>query len=164
MTAPITPQAGPPTPSLESRIAAVAYARIAQALLNKALAGKLAAFDTEHAELLTMVRDAKGTVTQLEEQLRLAALLVYQETANKKPAIGVAIRVETQATVENEALAFGWCLEKRIALAIDKPTLKAMARAQAKSGGIPGVRVEAVPVAGIATDLPALLGIKIDGE
>lgn len=152
------------TPILESRITAVAYARIAQAGLNRALAEKLAAFDAEHAELLTQVRDAKGTVAQLEEQVRLAAVQAYQETANKKPAVGVAIRVETQATVENEALAFAWCLEKRIALAIDKPTLKAMARAQAKSGGIPGVKVEAVPVAGIAQDLPALLGIKIDGE
>ena len=124
--------------------------RLAQ--LRADVAAKREQFETENAQLLAALTEAQGSVGGHEQALRTLTVAVYRETGNKRPWPGVGVRVEQRLSYQAET-ALAWAKEHGLALALDVPAFKAIAKVQP----LEFVRIEPEPVATIAQELGAFL-------
>ena len=115
----------------------------------------LAAWTEANQGLITALGNARVGQDRAETALREAALGVYQQTGEKKPAPGVEVKLRTNLIYE-EAAALVWASEHKIALALDKKAFEKVA----KASPLPFVLVEQTPFATIATELGEHYGPK----
>jgi len=103
-------------------------------------------------ESLTTLREQASL---LESQAREAALAVYAETGNKKPADGVGIRVYQRLRYD-VAEVMAWCKEHAPVFVIETLDKKPFEKAAPDMAGAP-VIVEEEPTATLGKDLSAYL-------
>ena len=102
----------------------------------------------ENQPLLDTESSAKASCQEAEAFLRDLALDAYAETGDKAVAPGIGIRVLTLLDYDMQA-ALDWAMEHKIALQLDIPTFKKIA----KTSSLPFVTISEEPQATIATEL-----------
>lgn len=132
---------------------AVVKARAAYGELADIYASQKREWEQSVAELAGYVADAKAAMQDAENALRDAGLAYYEANPDsKKLPFGMGVRV-TQSLRYDEAEAFQWAQEHRIALALDKKAFEKVA----KASPLAFVTVEEVPTVTIPTDTSKLL-------
>jgi hypothetical protein len=120
-------------------------------------------FEHEQERLIGLTAQSQRVVAAEETALRELALQRYEQTADKRPAPGVGIRLEKVVEITSAAAALEWAKTSGLALTVDTAALKRIAIASS----IPCATVHEVPKAIIATDLGAALGLTVvpaDGD
>jgi len=85
-------------------------------------------FQTQHILEFEAARVLNQQRDTAEDQLRALTLTTYWETNNKNPAPGVAIRILTKLNYD-QAKAFKWAQDHRMALKLDVSTFEKIAKA-----------------------------------
>lgn len=95
----------------------------------------------------------RASAQEIEGNVRDVALHAYQATGNKKPALGVGIRVYKKARYDETAM-LGWCKANAPTFVIETVDGKAIDKiaSDLKAKGAP-VEIEETPTATIAKDL-----------
>jgi hypothetical protein len=138
---------------MKEQAQALAEARAAYGELADIYASQKREWEESVAELAGYVADAKAAMQAAEDALRGAGLAHYAANpGSKKLPFGLGVRV-TQTLRYDEAKAFQWAQEHRIALALDKKAFERVA----KASPLDFVTVEEVPTVTIPTDTIKLL-------
>ena len=112
------------------------------------LAEKRAQFEVENASLIALVAGLTEQLDAYEKDLRAVAVLEYTESGNRKPVVGVEVKLFSVYDYDaKEAEAWGW--EHRMALKFDKTAFEKIA----KASPLPFVTVREEPRTTIATQL-----------
>lgn len=125
------------------RVAAESKQRLAEAQ---------AAFQAEHAALITEVAQLQAAAAEAEATLRDLAIAAYQATGEKHPAPGVGVSLTTTLDYD-DVQALAWAREQGAALLLDRKGFEAIARALP----LAFVTRSEVPKATLARDLGAAL-------
>jgi hypothetical protein len=145
------------TDILTTALSELAALRESDRLLTTAIKDKRAAFDSENADLLTAKSETAAKLAEHEAQVRAMALVVFEQTGEKKPVEGVSVVIRTTYTYDADA-AMAWASEHMPQLV--KRTLDAKAFDKiAAAGGYSGATKIETPAAQISTDLSAFLAI-----
>lgn len=118
----IPPTAAPST--LQDAVRKLAIARSAEAAAKAALQAKQDAFATENAALIATGRAAKESVAQAEADVRALASAAFTQTGERKPAVGVEIKVTKGLDYDPEK-AFAWAKATKMALIPEQLDVKA---------------------------------------
>ena len=114
------------------------------------------------APLTLAVQDVTATLHVYEERLRQTAMAVYEETKDKRPGPGVAIRIETLLVYDKEE-AFRWAIEHGLALKLEEKVFENLVKGNPASFKF--VTLQNAPKVTIAQDLEkALEGGKDHAE
>lgn len=116
------------------------------------LAAIRAEFDLTYTASIGEAADLKARVDGLELALRADALLHYMETGEAKAAPGLEVKQFTKLTYE-DADAFAWAQEHKVALKLDTKTFEKVAAASP----LPFVTISKESRAQISTDLAKVL-------
>lgn len=108
-------------------------------------------WEEDNKPLIENTQNAKLSLEAAEAKLHLLTLAAYEETGNKKPAVGVGIQ---ERTVLNYNLdeAFAWAKEHGMALSLDRRAFEKIAKADPPDC----VTIILEPRATIATDLKVI--------
>lgn len=85
-------------------------------------------WEQNNKELLYQIDLQGAWLADEETELRDRTLKAYAETGNKAPAVGVGVREVTSYTYD-PAVAFKWATEHNLALMLDEPAFKKIAKA-----------------------------------
>ncbi len=133
---------------LQERINDVAINRETLKGLKEQERLSLTAWTEANKNLRLEVETAQQMVIDSENILRKLTLEAYNETANKKPAEGVGIRI-TKRLLYDAAKALEWAKEHNLCLRLDLAAFERLA----KTEPINFVITEEIPQATIATNL-----------
>lgn len=114
-----------------------------------------AAFDSENATLVAVLKNDAAAVTAAEIAIRAVAEAEYRTTLNRKPAPGIEIKVFKEYLIDEEE-GLRWAQEKKLCLIPEKLDITAIKKL-ATVTPLPFVVIEDVPKAQIATNLEKVL-------
>jgi len=134
--------------ALQNQIRNVARARQEAQRLTDEKAAKLKAWEDENQIFLEAVKGAGEYRNEQEYLLREITLQAYEETKNKAPAQGVSIKI-FRSLKYDPVEAKTWCLEHKVALALDIKTFEKLAQVER----LPFVTITEEPKAQIAANL-----------
>ena len=109
-------------------------------------------WEEQNASLIAQARGAEQELAEQESRLREMGLERFQETGDKRPGLGVEVKMFSEPRYEQDQ-ALEWAIEHKLALSLDRKAFEGMA----KHGAIPFVRFEQVYRAQIASDLSKAL-------
>ena len=109
-------------------------------------------FQAKHSEFFGDVVVVATVVSEAEAKLREPTLRVYAETGNKAPMTGVGVREVTTYSYDG-VVALKWAMEHELALKLDEPEFKAIAKAKMKTTPLPFVTSKTEPQATISPNL-----------
>lgn len=141
--------------SLTARVVQLATTREELAQRMAGVAEKRKAFDATVADELAAIEGTKRRLEAEEAEVRGLALIVAEQTGNKKPAPGVEVVTTKQYDVDEKA-AFEWAKVTGMALipeSVDVKAIKKIATVQS----LHFVTVSEVPSVRLATDLTKAL-------
>ena len=139
------------TEELLTQIKIVAEAREREEILRVEEFKLRDAWNIANEKFLNELAQSKEATAEAEIKLRELTIKTYQETGNKTPAPGVAIREITKLEYDPKE-ALKWALEHKISLSLDKKSFEGFAKATP----LDFVEVHTEPQATIATDLNAI--------
>lgn len=117
---------------------------------------RLAAWKDEHQPLRELVDAAAEELRKADGKVRVMTIAAFRATGEKRPAVGVSIRVGQRASYpEDEALA--WARQTGIALKVDERALERVLFALPPEQRPAWFRVEEQITATIATKLDEVL-------
>ena len=116
-----------------------------------------AEWEEQNKNLLEQIDKQWQVLTEAETALRESTIKAYQETGNKQPAPGVAVRELTKLDYDPDQ-ALKWGIEHSMALSLNKSVFEKIA----KTTPLEFVKVFTEVSATIATDLSKVLEIKED--
>lgn len=140
------------TESLADSVAMLAEHRTALAELQSEYNTRLLAFHAEHQPLMDELSSRKARLQEVEGMVRSNALMLFEQTGNKKLVHGVGIR-ETRTLTYDPDKALEWALQHHLALQLDTKTFQKLMLAMDASQRPDWVTEELVPTATIPTTI-----------
>jgi len=141
--------------SLTARVVQLATTREELAQRMADIAEKRKAFDATIADQMAAIEGTKRRLEAEEAEVRGLALIVAEQTGNKKPAPGVEVVTTKQYDVD-EAAAYTWAKASHMCLIPESVDLKAVKKI-ATVQSLHFVTVSEVPSVRLATDLTKAL-------
>jgi uncharacterized coiled-coil DUF342 family protein len=138
---------------IQAYASAVAELREQQAQYKAELDASYQAWIEQNQSLNDILSTLKDTLAEAEADLREIALTEYTATNAKKLPCGIGIRVTTKLEYD-EAAAFAWATEHKMALALDKKAFEKIA----KASPLPFVEEVETPTVTLPTDTAKLRG------
>jgi len=138
--------------TLQEMLQQLAKSRTAAAEAAAELKAKKLQFEQDNFALSENALTLLAEVSELEGRIKRVAVDEYNATSNKKPALGVEVKLFAVAEIDQLVIARNWCFANLpAALVIDEKKVKQYA---VDFGDVPGVTVTIdVPRAQIATKL-----------
>lgn len=109
-------------------------------------------WEEENARLISQAKETADLRDIAERQLRDLAVQLYEDSGDKHPGPGVAIRLMTRLSYDDRQ-ALEWAKKNNLALALNKRAFESIAETME----LPFVKISKEPQATIAQDLAAAL-------
>jgi len=142
--------------NLQALVRDVAEQRRLLELVNSEIAGALAVFRENHAELYDYSTELKKRLAATETELRVATVSAYLETGDKKPVPGVGVRV-TRGIDYPRDIALQWAIDHKMCLALEEQSFRDIMLAYGDAQRPEWVAVTEEPMGTIARDLSAFV-------
>lgn len=136
---------------LRTALAELAVLRESDRMISQTVKDARAEFDAANAELLLSKSETAAKLAEAEAQVRALALVVFEQTGEKKAVAGASVVIKTTYSYEvGEAMA--WAKEHMPQLVIETLDAKKFDKIAA-AGGYSGATKSETPSVQIASDL-----------
>lgn len=143
--------------ALKRALSELAVLRESNRLIAQAIMDARAAFDQTHAEILTAKSETAAKLAESEAQVRALALVVFEQTGEKKAVEGASVVIRTTWTYDT-ADAIAWAKAKDIDI-VDEVLDDKRFRRLLGAMDVPCATKIETPAVQIATDLSDYLNI-----
>ncbi len=140
---------------LRTALAELAALRESDRLISESIKAARAEWDAAHAPILTAKSETAAKLAEAEAQVRQMTLVVYEQTAEKKPIPGASVVIRTSYNYDPDA-ALAWA-ETALPTAITRKLDTKAIDKIASTGTLPFATKIETPSVQIATDLAEYL-------